>query len=105
MHWDEEPFEVIVSNPPYIANGDSRVDIGAMHDPKMALYADMDGFAAYESIARKARRWIKRGGKIYLEIGIDMGARVRKIFESNKWKFVRAERDLSGVERVLVFSK
>ncbi len=101
----KEKFDIIVSNPPYIANGDSRVDIGAMHDPKMALYADMDGFAAYESIARNARGWIKRGGKIYLEIGIDMGTRVRKIFESNKWKFVRAERDLSGVERVLIFTK
>ena len=98
-----EKFDIIVSNPPYIAYGDARVDDGAMHDPKMALYAKRDGFAAYESIAKNARSWIKRGGRIYLEIGIDMGAHVRKIFESNDWCFVRSECDLSGTERVLIF--
>lgn len=97
-------FDVIVSNPPYIARGDSRVDLGATHDPKMALYATQDGFAAYKSIAKNASKWIKMGGKIYLEIGIDMGARVREIFESNGWTFVRSDKDLYGIERVLVFS-
>lgn len=101
----KEKFDIIVSNPPYIAHDDTRVDTGAMHDPKMALYADMGGFAAYASIAKNARSWIKRGGKIYLEIGINMGARVRELFESNGWHFVRSECDLGGTERVLVFSK
>ena len=100
-----EKFDIIVSNPPYIAYGHARVDDGAMHDPKMALYADMDGFAAYESIAKNARGWIKRGGKIYLEIGIGMGSHVREIFEGSGWKFVRSEFDLAQSERVLVFSK
>lgn len=97
-------FDIIVSNPPYIARGDSRVDAGASHDPKMALYAAKGGFAAYESIAKNARNWIKRGGKIYMEIGIDMDARVCEIFECLGWKFVRSEYDLAGVARVLVFS-
>ena len=101
----KDKFDIIVSNPPYIACGDSRVDTGALHDPKMALYADRDGFAAYESIAKNARTCIKRGGKIYLEIGIDMGMRVREIFGGFGWDFVRSERDLAGVERVLVFAK
>ena len=101
----KDKFDIIVSNPPYIACGDSRVDAGALHDPKMALYANRDGFAAYESIAKNARNWIKRGGKIYLEIGIDMGVRVREIFGGLGWKFVRSECDLADVERVLVFAK
>lgn len=100
-----DKFDMIVSNPPYIARGDSRVDAGAMHDPECALYASDDGFAAYDAIAKNARAWIKRGGKIYLEIGIGMGARVAEIFENYKWKFIRSECDLSGTERVLVFSK
>ncbi len=98
-----EKFDVIVSNPPYIARGDTRVDAGAMHDPKMALYAADDGFAAYQAIAQNARKWIRANGKIYLEIGMDMGRDVRKIFESNGWKFTRRENDLSGTERVLIF--
>ena len=98
-----EKFDIIVSNPPYIAFGDKRVDTGAKHDPKIALYADNDGFGAYYSIAKNAPRWIKPNGKIYVEIGIDEDTKVRQIFESNRWQYVRDERDLAGITRVLVF--
>ncbi len=97
-------FDIIVSNPPYIARGDTRVDIGASHDPKMALYAADNGLAAYIAIAKNARKWITRGGKIYLEIGDGAGRDVRKIFTTAGWKFVRSEMDLAGIDRVLVFS-
>ncbi len=96
-------FDIIVSNPPYIAHGDARVDNGAMHDPKMALYAKNNGLAAYQEIAQSAHKWLKPNGKIYLEIGVDMGADVRRIFALAGWKFIRAEKDLAGIERVLVF--
>jgi len=99
-----EKFDVIVSNPPYIARGDRRVDAGALHDPRMALYADNNGYAAYESIAKNAKNWIKKSGRIYLEIGMGMDKTVRKIFKATGWKFIRIERDLSGIPRVLVFS-
>ena len=102
--FDKNTFDIIVSNPPYIAVGDMRVDTGAQHDPKRALYARGNGYAAYESIAKNARNWIRGGGKIYLEIGIDMGAHVREIFEKRGWHFDRIETDLSGIERVIVFS-
>lgn len=99
-----EKFDIIVSNPPYIARGDDRVDAGAMHDPATALFAKDDGYAAYQTIAKNAKNWIISGGKIYLEIGIDMDVRVREIFESAGWKFERAESDLGGITRVMVFS-
>ena len=97
-------FDIIVSNPPYIAVGDTRVDAGAMHDPHMALYAKNNGLAAYDSIAQNAKIWLRRGGKIYLEIGAGQGVAVRDIFARAGWNFVRAECDLSGTERVLVFT-
>ena len=99
-----EKFDIIVSNPPYIAIGDPRVDAGAKHDPKLALYAAHGGNAAYEQIAKNAKNWLKKSGRIYVEIGAGAGDAVKKIFESNRWKFVRAERDLSGITRVLVFT-
>ena len=102
--FEKNAFDVIVSNPPYIAAGDARVDAGARHDPKRALYANDNGYAAYKSIAKNSRKWIRRGGKIYLEIGIDMAVRVREIFEEYGWHFDRTEKDLSGIERVIVFS-
>ena len=102
-HMTHERFDVIVSNPPYIAYGDTRVNDGARHDPQRALYAQNDGLAAYEHIARNAKNWICPGGKIYLEIGDGMMRSVRKIFTNESWKFIRSERDLSGKIRVLVF--
>jgi release factor glutamine methyltransferase len=99
-----EQFDVIVSNPPYIARNDTRVDDGATYDPKLALYAEKNGLAAYESIAKNAKNWIKQGGNLYLEIGIDQGADIKNIFYQNGWNFVRSENDLSGIERILIFS-
>ncbi|MBR4475768.1 MAG: peptide chain release factor N(5)-glutamine methyltransferase [Alphaproteobacteria bacterium] len=99
-----EQFDVIVSNPPYIARGDSRVNAAARFDPKIALYAKNDGLAAYQQIAQSARSLIKRDGRLYLEIGAGMSRAVRSIFTKNGWKFVRADKDLGGHIRVLVFS-
>ena len=99
-----EKFDVIVSNPPYIAYDDPRVDTGAMHDPKLALYAKNNGLSAYEQIAENAKNWLKKSGRIYLEIGVGMEKSVRKVFESHAWKFIRAENDLTGIIRVLVFT-
>lgn len=96
-------FDIIVSNPPYIAKKDARVNDGAKHDPKMALYAKNNGLAAYESIARNAKTWLKPHGKMYLEIGADMGTDVKNIFFKNGWNLIRTESDLAGIERVLVF--
>ncbi|MBO7509026.1 MAG: peptide chain release factor N(5)-glutamine methyltransferase [Alphaproteobacteria bacterium] len=99
----QEKFDIIVSNPPYIAIGDARVDTAARHDPKTALYAKDHGMWAYEQIAKNAKNWIQPGGKIYLEIGAGQKMAVKKIFESVGWTFIRADRDLAGITRVLVF--
>lgn len=102
-HDFDEKFDVIVSNPPYIALGDARVDVGASWDPGIALYADNNGLAAYESIAKYATGWIKLRGKLYLEIGEGQADDVKNIFVNRGWTFVRTECDFGGVERVLVF--
>lgn len=98
-------FDIIVSNPPYIPYGDPRVNTGAKHDPKMALYATKNGLAAYEAIAVNARNWLKDNGKIYLEIGDGQEDDVKNIFIKKYWLFERTEKDLSGITRVLVFRK
>jgi len=100
----DEKFDIIVSNPPYIAYDDDRVNDGAKYDPEIALYADNNGLAAYEQIAKNALNFIKPDGKIYLEIGVGQSNAVIKIFEYFGWKFERVEPDLSGINRVLVFT-
>lgn len=98
-------FDIIVSNPPYIAKNDKRVDNGAQHDPDIALYATDNGLAAYKSIAKHAKDWLTDDGKLYLEIGIDQGTDIKLIFMQNGWDLIRNEYDLGGIERVLVFQK
>ncbi|MBO7042939.1 MAG: peptide chain release factor N(5)-glutamine methyltransferase [Alphaproteobacteria bacterium] len=98
-----EKFDIIVSNPPYIKYGDIRVNEGAKFDPKIALYAANDGFAAYEAIAKNAKNLLNKDGKIYLEIGIGQSNQIIKIFEFFGWHFDRIEKDLSGINRVVVF--
>ena len=99
----KEKFDIIVSNPPYIKYGDIRVNEGAKFDPKIALYAANDGFAAFEQIAKNSVNLIKPGGKIYLEIGVGQSNPVIKIFEFFGWHFERIEKDLAGINRVVVF--
>lgn len=98
-------FDVIVSNPPYIDKNDTRVDAGAMHDPKMALFAKNNGLTAYEQIAKNAKHWLKKSGRIYVEIGINMEKPVTEIFKNNDWQFIKSAKDLGGITRVLVFAR
>jgi release factor glutamine methyltransferase len=98
-------FDIIVSNPPYIALGDGRVNAAARHDPRIALYAANNGLAAYEAIAKNAVKWINPGGRIYLEIGQGQGDAVCGIFARNGWVFIKSFDDLSGIRRVLSFAR
>ena len=100
----KEKFDIIVSNPPYIKYGDNRVNSGAKFDPKIALYAGNDGLAAYEQIAKNMKKYMKKNGKIYLEIGAGQSNPVIKIFNFYGWKFERVDKDLAGINRVLVFT-
>lgn len=96
-------FDIIISNPPYIADGDKRVDTGANHDPKIALYSGADGLNAYRAIAKNARKLLVPNGRLFLEIGIGQKNSVRKIFNESGWKFIAVYKDLGGTERVLEF--
>jgi release factor glutamine methyltransferase len=98
-------FDIIVSNPPYIACGDPRVDAGALHDPRPALYAGVDGLDAYRSIARAARGMLRPGGRIFLEIGLGQSNAVCKIFSDAGWMHASAYNDLSNARRVIEFMR
>ncbi len=95
-------YDIIISNPPYIPIGDPRVNYAAKFDPKISLYSRADGLGAFYDIERVAQVLLKPTGRIFLEIGLCQGAAVRQIFYN--WKFIKAYKDLSGVERVLEFA-
>ncbi|MCL2629307.1 MAG: peptide chain release factor N(5)-glutamine methyltransferase [Alphaproteobacteria bacterium] len=98
-------FDAIISNPPYVADNDPRVNDCARHDPYVALYAGADGLAAYRALAKSIPEMLNADGKVFLEIGEGQEKEVEKIFSAAGLKHVDSFRDLSGIIRVLVLNK
>jgi release factor glutamine methyltransferase len=92
-------FEVIASNPPYVAAGDAALAALA-HEPRAALAAGAGGLEALTAIARAARVHLQPGGRLILEHGTQQGAAVRALLEGAGLAAVGTRRDLAGHERV-----
>ncbi len=98
-------FDVIVSNPPYIASSvvDTLEQDVRDHDPRLALDGGPDGLMAYREIALNSRRYLTQDGLVGLEIGYDQDAVVTALFEAAGFDLLLRARDLGGRDRVLVF--
>ncbi len=101
----EGPFDLIVSNPPYISHNDVE-EVGAnvlASEPHLALFADRDGYAIYEKIAQQAPSVLTPDGKIYLEIGYKQGNKVKELFQKAfPDKRVRLLKDQFRQDRMVV---
>ncbi|MCM5571845.1 peptide chain release factor N(5)-glutamine methyltransferase [Burkholderiaceae bacterium FT117] len=98
---DEPRFELIVSNPPYIAAGDPHLARGDLpHEPAQALASGPDGLDALREIAAGASARLLPGGWLLVEHGFDQGAAVRALFEAAGLREVATHRDAEGRERV-----
>jgi release factor glutamine methyltransferase len=94
----DERFDVIVSNPPYIADGDTHL-AALEHEPLMALTSGMDGLAAIRRIVQDAPRYLKRGGWLLLEHGYDQAAAVRALLLAQGFEQVSSRLDLNDIPR------
>lgn len=97
-------FDVIVSNPPYIAESERDVmdESVKQYEPLSALFADDNGLAIYKRIALEAKDRLKPNGKIFLEIGYQQGASVSAIFsEVFPDKNVSVIKDLNQNDRIV----
>lgn len=93
-------FDLIASNPPYIAAGDARVEPGVRrYEPAGALFAGPTGLEALQLIAAGAPGHLRPGGWLVVEHGDTQGADVRSLFAEAGFEDVRTYRDLSGRER------
>ena len=94
-------FDLIVSNPPYIAQGDAHLDHGDLRfEPALALSSGNDGLDAIRTIARDARRHLARGGWLLFEHGHDQGAAVRDILIALGYMDAATAQDLEDRDRV-----
>lgn len=92
------PFDLVVSNPPYVAEGDPHL-ADLRFEPALALTSGADGLAALRAIARQAPTVLAPGGWLLVEHGAEQGAAVRALLESAGLRDVRTRRDLAGHER------
>ena len=94
-------FDLIVSNPPYIALGDAHLEQGDLRfEPALALSSGSDGLDAIRTIAREARRHLARSGWLLFEHGYDQGAAVRDIFAACGYADAATVQDLEGRDRI-----
>ncbi len=96
-------FDLIVSNPPYIAAAEMAGLAPEVRDfePALALTDGGDGLSAYRAIAAGARDHLVPGGRLLVEIGAAQGAAVAAIFEAAGLERVRRHPDLDGRDRVV----
>jgi release factor glutamine methyltransferase len=99
------PFDLIVSNPPYVALPDAAGLAPEVRDfePKEALFAGADGLAAYHALAPDCARLLAGGGIVCLEIGQSQGPAVAAMVSRHGLRLVASRPDLAGIERCLVF--
>ena len=96
-----ERFDLIASNPPYIAEGDPHLDCGDLRfEPAAALSSGADGLDAIRRIAADAPRHLHPGGWLLFEHGLDQGAAVRALLATLGYAEIATERDLEERDRV-----
>jgi release factor glutamine methyltransferase len=94
-------FDLIVSNPPYVAEGDPALQDPALkREPRIALVSGRDGLSALREIVRLAPQYLERRGWLLLEHGADQAAAVARELVVRGFGHVRSHRDLAGHERI-----
>ncbi|ANY79310.1 protein-(glutamine-N5) methyltransferase, release factor-specific [Microvirga ossetica] len=101
------PFDLIVSNPPYIASGviptlDEEV---REHDPRLALDGGPDGLEPYRILLSEAGRLLAPGGVLAVEIGYDQAEELRSLAGSHGLEILRIAHDLSGNPRCVAMRR
>jgi release factor glutamine methyltransferase len=98
-----ERFDVIVSNPPYVAEGspDLEPSVGEW-EPVEALLSGADGLDAIREIVGGAREHLSGGGWLVLEIGADQGEAVRVLMRNAGYESVEIREDLAGRDRIAI---
>jgi release factor glutamine methyltransferase len=91
-------YDLIVSNPPYVASGDPHL-AALRQEPAQALVAGPDGLGDIRTIVAQAGAHVRPGGWLLLEHGYDQAGAVRELLAAAGFTSVTSRRDLAGIER------
>jgi release factor glutamine methyltransferase len=92
------PFDLVVSNPPYVADGDPHLD-ALTHEPLQALTSGADGLDDIRQIITQAPSRLAPGGWLLLEHGWDQAQAVQTLLREGGFEQVQSRQDLAGVDR------
>ena len=96
-----DSFELIVSNPPYIAQADPHLQQGDVRfEPQIALTDGEDGLQHIRRLIAGAPQHLKPGGYLLLEHGYEQGGAVRELLSKHHYSNIKTHKDLSGHERL-----
>ena len=103
QHWDYQPFEAIVSNPPYIKTSviSGLQEEVRLHDPFLALDGKEDGLFFYRELLKGAPAYLNRGAVVLFEIGCDQGVDVSDLMKRMNMIEVQIIKDYAGLDRVV----
>ena len=99
----EDKFEIIVSNPPYIASAEVEKLMPEVrdHEPRMALDGTEDGLYFYRRIIKEAGKHLVSSGMLFFEIGYDQGQAVSELMHTQGYREVQVVQDYAGLDRVV----
>lgn len=99
----EDKFEIIVSNPPYIASAEVEKLMPEVrdHEPRMALDGTEDGLYFYRRIIEEAGKHLVSSGMLFFEIGYDQGQAVSELMRTEGYREVQVVQDYAGLDRVV----
>jgi len=100
-------YDIIVTNPPYIARNElKKLSAEIQHEPALALDAGEDGLDFYRRMTFESPEYLKEGGFLLMEIGLNQLGPVKNIFlKSPSLKIIQVIKDYSGIDRVVVARK
>ena len=99
----QDKFDIIVSNPPYIAHDEKKTikENVLNYDPHLALFAGEEGMYFYRNIIEKSRSYLNEKGIMFFEIGYDQKEKIITLGENNKFETV-VYKDINGRDRIAV---
>jgi len=100
---NDEKFDIIVSNPPYIPQKEKeKLQIEVKFEPEKALFAsDENGIEFYDKIISRVNNFLIDGGYLIFELGQGQAEEVRKLMLKAGFKDIGIENDLAGIERII----
>lgn len=101
------PYDLIVSNPPYISDAEyAEIDAGVReHEPALALRGGADGLTFYRLIAQQAPKYLAEGGQLALEIGCEQGEAVCRLLAEQGFDRIELAKDYAGLDRMVFAEK